>query len=160
MSSLCCLALYCITSFLLRHTLSSDMDCDNYWLQINSTCNANYYTPTIAIQTLSGYTNRFASYSSVSLSIRAAHDVMITPHCISIDMDINPSIMTHLSHAWLSNQVEWPPSHVQGDIITFTSSDMSEYITFSDSSCVVSPNSTAALILLFNTNFEGYSIDT
>eukprot|EP01084_Bolivina_argentea_P012633 23637_1 len=137
-------------------------NCEHHMLNISSKCTANdnYYSPTIAIQTLSTYnTKNLHSYSQISLLINANHDVIITPHCVSIDITVNPTIMNYLSHQWLLNKVSWPSDHKQGNIITFSNTQkQSKLITFSEP-CIISPNTTNVLILLFNTNFNTYNVE-
>ena len=139
---------------------SDDVDsfCDGDWHRMNESVYCDhYFSPSMAIQTFR-VSPDVASFTRMALSIEANYDVIITPHCVSLELDVNPSTMSHLSREWILQNVEWPRSHSVGELITFRDGERSHSIQFADS-CSVTPNGTNALILMFNTDFRGYDIE-
>eukprot|EP00485_Elphidium_margaritaceum_P011499 CAMPEP_0202694638 /NCGR_PEP_ID=MMETSP1385-20130828/8445_1 /ASSEMBLY_ACC=CAM_ASM_000861 /TAXON_ID=933848 /ORGANISM="Elphidium margaritaceum" /LENGTH=697 /DNA_ID=CAMNT_0049350521 /DNA_START=116 /DNA_END=2209 /DNA_ORIENTATION=+ len=133
----------------------------------------DYYSPSMAIQTLSAgrMGARPRQYTQLHLSIDATTDVVLTAHCISMDVNLSSDdfILNYLVKQWLLKKDPFPVRHSQADLITFddnhdvdiiasTSSSHSINIVF-DEPCEFHPNYTNLIVLLFNTNLNSYRIE-
>ena len=158
---------YIVIFYLLNISIANDCNDNIEYLLYNATCN-KYQSlwPTLAIQTLSdsyfidNINNlQSFSYSKLQISIiSSSFDVIITPHCISIDglnIKSDSTIINYLSKQWILNNIPWPIHHEKGNIIN--DKQVTE-ITFNEP-CYYNSNNTNIIILLSNSNFNAYAIN-